>query len=615
MNSRAAEPGAPLSFRALVMLSPGALLGAALLATVSAALSLVPFFLLYRIAQALAEPAVDVDRVRDYAAWSLVAILARWLVMAASHALAHWGAFSVVFQLRLALVRRLARVPMGFFARRNSGALRKTVLEDTAEMQGFLAHMLPDAVAAASVPTLALALLFAMDWRLALAAVAPLPLSVLLQVLMLRRSSRHMQDWQAVQARIAAHTVEYLRGLAVVKVFGLSAGAFGRLVEAIHDAVRWVERHAAASSAGWAGFVVLLSANLVVVAPVGAWLHARGQIDTATFVLFLLVAPAVLQPLLRLTFAFGEQARRRAALAQINALLQEPGLADPAPAGLPAPDAPHAIEFESVRFSHSPGSGVEALSGVSFVAPAGGVTALVGPSGAGKSTAAWLVRRCFDVTGGRIRVAGVDLRDWPLDALQSRLGIVFQDVMLFHGTVRDNLRMARPDASDEALVAAATAARAHDFIERLPQGYDTPLGERGARLSGGERQRLSIARALLKDAPILLLDEATAHADAENEWLIQQAIDTVSRGRTVLIVAHRLHTVRDADHIVVLDAGRVAGQGTHEALMRDCPLYRHLWQEHEAVLDWSLAGAGHAAGTAEGAGAPPSGARQEARPA
>lgn len=589
MKTASAAP--TLGFRSLVRMAPWSLGISALLAIASALLSLAPFWMLYRIALELAVPLPNVAQVRHLALQALGLVLARWLLMALSHGFAHWGAFAVLYRLRLALAQRLLRVPMDFFSRQGSGVLRKTVIDDTQAMEGFLAHMLPDGAAAATVPLGALALLFMADWRLALASLAPLPVALLFQVRMLRGSAARMHEWHEVQARIAGQIVEYLRGMPVVKVFGLSASAFGDFAQAIEGAVRWVERYASSSAAGWAVFVGLLTANLVVVAPLGAWLHARGAVDTATVLLFLLVAPAVLQPLLRLTFAFGEQARRAEALVRINTVLQAPALAAPPTADdLPERTAPHGIVFEDVYFVYEgrDADDAPALDALSFEAPAGGATALVGPSGSGKSTVARLVPRLFDPASGCIRVAGRDVRDWPPDELLSRIAIVFQDILLFHGTVRDNLRIARPDADEAALRAAAQAARALDFIERLPQGWDTPLGERGTRLSGGERQRLSIARALLKNAPILLLDEATAHADAENEWLIQDALAEVCRGRTVLMIAHRLQTVKDIDHIVVLEAGRVAGQGRHDALLRDCPLYRQLWDDQQQAGDWQL---------------------------
>jgi len=446
--------------------------------------------------------------------------------------------------------------------------------------------MLPDVVAAATVPVMALALLFVADWRLALVSLLPLPLAVLAQWWWMRGMGERMQQWNDLQKRIANQVGEYVRGVHVVKSFGLDARSFGELATAVRGAVVWVQDYAKRSSGGWVLFTGLLTANLVVVAPLGAWLYTQGALDLPTYVLFLLVAPAVLAPLLRLTFALGEQFQRAQAMQRIDTVLQAPTVSEPIHAQVP--DVALDIEFVNIR--HRYGESL-ALDDVSFRAKAGQLTALVGASGSGKSTLARLIPRLYEFESGSLLVGGVDVRQWPLDALLARLGIVFQDVFLFHGSVRDNLVMARPDATDAQIEAAACAARAHDFIMTLPQGYDTPLGERGARLSGGERQRLSIARALLKDAPILLLDEATASVDSENAALIQQALDTLCQGRTVLMIAHRLHSVMHADHIVVMDGGTLVGQGTHTELLEHCPSYQRLWRDHERARDWSLGNA------------------------
>jgi ATP-binding cassette subfamily B protein len=577
----------PQSFWGLALRGAHTLGWACATAILSAALSVAPFWFLYRIAIELFAPRPDLSEVRRLAAWALALLALRWALMAVSHVLAHKGAFAVQHRLRVGMARRLNEVPLSFFAGRGSGHLRRTLTDDVNNLEGFLAHMLPDAIASAAVPLAAMALLFAADWRLALASLLPLPLALVAQHVLMRRAAGRMREWSELQKRIADQVGEYVRGITVVKAYGRDARSFGELSGAVRGAVGWVEDYARDSSAGWVLFTGLLSANLVIVAPLGAWLHVQGTLDLPTYVLFLLVAPAVLLPLLRLTFALGEQLQRAESLARINDVLGTPALTQPAQPTIP--DGRLDLDFADVR--HRYGSRL-ALNGVSLRAEAGCLTALVGTSGSGKSTLARLVARLYEAESGHVRVGGMDVRDWPLDALLARIGIVFQEVFLFHGSVAENLRLARPDASDAELQAAARAARAHDFIQALPLGYDTPLGERGAGLSGGERQRLSIARALLKDAPILLLDEATASVDAENEALIQQALDTLCQGRTVLMIAHRLRTVMHADRIIVLDAGRVAGQGRHDELLRDCPAYQRLWRDHESARDWSLAADG-----------------------
>lgn len=572
------------SFSHLVAMAPVPLGWAIGTAVVSAALSVAPFWFIYRIAVEAFAVHPDQSRIWICAWWVLGLLALRWALMAISHVQAHMGAFAVQHSLRLAMARRLGEVPLSFFSRRGSGSLRRTLGDDVNSLEGFLAHMLPDAVAAAVVPMAALILLFLADWQLALAVLLPLPAALAAQGLMMRRVAGRMREWSSLQKRIADHVGEYVRGVHVVKSFGLDARSFSELAAAIRGAVSWVLDYARDSSTSWVVFSTLLSSNLIVVAPLGAWMHARGMLDLPTYVLFLLVAPAVLLPLLRLTFAIGEQMQRADALERIDEVLASPALSEPDRLER-IPDAPLDIEFIDVH--HRYGDRL-ALDGVSFRAAAGGLTAVVGASGSGKSTLARLVARLYEAESGSVCVGGVDVRDWPLDDLLAQLGIVFQEVTLFHGSVRDNLRMANPAASDEVIQAAARAARADGFIRALPQGYETSIGERGASLSGGERQRLSIARALLKNASILLLDEATASVDAENEAMIQQALATLCRGRTVLMIAHRLRTVMHADRIIVLDRGRVVGEGTHAALLDHCEVYQRLWLDHERARDWSL---------------------------
>ncbi|MCG8708192.1 ABC transporter ATP-binding protein [Brenneria sp. 4F2] len=586
MMHQTATPSAaltPMGFLQLITLAPCALGGAIITAIGSAALSVAPFWIIYLITVQLFSPQPDMPEVWRLIGWAVAVLALRWALMAVSHILAHIGAFNIQYRLKTGMAKRLGEIPLSFFARRGTGSLRRVLNDDVNGLEGFFAHMLPDAAAAAAIPVAALVLLFSANWPLTLATLIPLPFAMLAQWWTMRRSGKLIGEWNNLQKRIANQVGEYIRGVHVIKSFGLTARSFGDLAAAIHGAVDWVQSYARKSTGGWVLFTTLLSVNLIVVAPLGAWLLAQGALDRPTFVMFLLVAPAVLSPLLRLTFALGEQMQRRAALERINDILAIPPL--PNQTDAPVPDGALDIEFSYVYQRYD---SQLALNGVSFQARAGQLTALVGASGSGKSTLVKLVARLYEFESGSLTIGGVDIRQWPLDALLARMSIVFQDVFLLHGTVRDNLALARPDASDAQIEAAARAAQAHDFICALPQGYDSILGERGASLSGGERQRLSIARALLKDAPILLLDEVTASIDAENETLIQQALTRLCAGRTVLMIAHRLGTVMHADNIVVLEKGRVAGQGTHDALLANCPAYQQLWNDYIQVEAWSL---------------------------
>ncbi|RMQ40816.1 ABC transporter ATP-binding protein/permease [Pseudomonas cichorii] len=580
-------PTEPLSHTGLLKLAPGMFAIAIVCAVAATLLSLVPLWCIYRIAQTLLSPVPDAASAFSWGVIALVAVAMRWLIMTVSHVTAHLAAFELLRQLRSRIARRLGEVPLSFFSRHNSSDLRRTLNDDVGSLEGFFAHSLPDSIAAAVMPPLSLIVLFIVDWRLALACMAPLPLAFLAQMLMVKGSAERMAQWQSLQQRISQSFSEYLQGIQVVKSFGLTSLRFGTLSKDIRGAADWVAGFARRSSLFWVVFSGLLSANLIIVAPLGAWLLLAGKITLETLLLFILLAPAVLMPLLRLTYMLGDQVQRNAALARINDVLLSPRMSENPNAHIPA--APLDLHLENV--CHAYGER-QALNQVSFTAQAGQLTALVGPSGSGKSTVAQLVCRLFDADSGSITLGGTELRDWPLDALLARVAAVFQHVHLFDGSVLDNLLLAKPDADQASVEAAARAACAHDFIMRLPQGYQTSIGEGGAQLSGGERQRLSIARALLKDAPVLILDEATAYADSENEALIQQALANLCRGRTVLMIAHRLHTVTAAQCIVVLDQGQVRGSGRHEQLLESCELYRQLWQDHTRIRQWQLSSAG-----------------------
>lgn len=573
----------PLSIGNLIGLAKGPLAAATIMAMGSAALSILPLWLIYQIVVELGQSNPNVTFIWQQIGWITVALLVRWALMALSHVQAHTGAFRIQHTLKIAMARRLGEVPLSFFSRRGSGSLRRTMTDDVNSLEGFFAHMLPDAVASATIPLVAIILLLSADWRLGLATLIPIPLALIAQWWFMRNSGQRMRKWNALQKRIADQVGEYIRGIHLVKTFGLSARSFGELSTVIHGSVEWVKDYSREASQGWVIFTALLTASLLVVAPLGTWLVISGSTDFATLVLFLLVAPAVLSPLLRLTFTFGEQIQRQEAMERISSVLASTPLADVAAASLP--EQALSVEFDHVcqRYDEK-----LVLNNVSLSAASGQLTAIVGASGSGKSTLLRLIARLYEYESGEIRVGGKAITEWPLDVLLSRLSIVFQDVFLFHGSVRENLRMACPAASDAEIEQAAKAARAHEFILALPQGYDTPLGERGTRLSGGERQRLSIARALLKNAPILLLDEATASIDADNEVFIQQALNELCRNRTVLMIAHRLQTIMHADQIVVMDKGQIVGCGRHDDLLQSCAVYQKLWQAYQNTRHWTL---------------------------
>jgi ATP-binding cassette subfamily B protein len=582
----APQPGRGLAgLWSLVRTRPWTLGGACLFGALGAALGLGVYVAVYWLARDVLADPPRFDRVVSFALLGLALTFGKFVLAMVSHSLAHAGAFGILYDLRVRLARKMASVPLGFFRDRDVAGLQKAMVDDVAGLEAFLAHMLPDAAAAFTVPLAAMALLFAVDWRMALASLFAVPFAVLAQVAMLSGEQREAyEEYHRVTEATKRAVAEYLRGIHVVKAFGLEARSFGELQSAVDRMTRYVEDYARRSAPPMIAALKLLGGgtSALFLVPVGLWLHADGSLDVPTLLFFLLVGTQVLSPFLRVANVLGNLQLLLKGAENIQAVLDAREMPRRDSSRTPIG---HDVRFVDVDFAYDDRP---VLRGVSLHAAEGTTTAIVGASGAGKSTVVRLVGRLWDVRGGRVEVGGVDVRDVDLDAHLARVGLVFQDVFLFHGSVRDNLRIAKPHATDEELEAACRVARIDEVVRALPEGYDTLLGERGARLSGGEKQRLSLARAVLKDAPILLLDEATAFADAENEALIHEALVEVTHGKTVIVVAHRLSTIRDADRIVVLDGGRVVATGDHDTLLERSEHYRRLWRSFDDAARWSF---------------------------
>lgn len=493
------------------------------------------------------------------------------------------GAYAMMGEARLRIADHMRCLPMGWFAHQRAGDVSARLTSDLELVEHLWSHFLGTFVSGLVTPGCLLLFLFWLDWRLALAVFTGVPMSLLALGWALRVVSRPGARLIAASAAAQSLLLEYVQGIAVIRAFGRYGQAWARLSSVLdeqHAALLAVE----ARPAPWlALFGFLLETGYVGLLFAGVWCFEAGTLSPDILVAFLVLALPIYRQLYELGLSammlrFGQRA-----LARIEALLAAPALPEPC-----RPQAPghFGIEFLDVCFSY--GDGRPALDGVSCCIPAHRLTAVVGGSGAGKSTLVHLIGRLWDVESGSIRLGGVDLRDMGSSQVQRHVGMVFQDVLLFAGTVLDNLCIGRPDASLAEIVVAAKRARAHDFICALPQGYDTLLDEGGASLSGGERQRLSIARALLKDAPVLLLDEATASVDASAEAVIQEAIAELARGRTVIVIAHQLKNVCDADQILVLDRGRLVEQGTHDELLRQQGRYAQLWNCQQTAQSWRL---------------------------
>ena len=561
-----------------------------LLAVLSTALELVPFITIYLAIVDLVDGTATGGELATLAAVSAVASFLRFQLWSKALEISHLAAFDVMRELRLDVARTLATLPLGWFSRRRSGHVQRVLTDDVQRIEAVLAHAIPELVSALAFWLGASVWLLLADWRLGLAAIVVAPLALFCVWLGQRDSSDHVRRSTAAADDLHAGAAEALRHPHVVRLFDGHRSITGP----VHSAI---DRHVAAEQ-GWSrryatlgtAFRVLIRADFVLVLPVGVWLVADGGVAATTFLLVLLLGAGVNQPLER-AYQLGFQLSWYSyGGAVIERMLHETALPEPAEAR--SADG-QLVEFDRVSFAHEPPT--PTLHDVSFTAEPGTVTALVGPSGAGKSTIVRLLARFWDLDDGSIRIGGTDVRDLTVADLLSRLALVFQDPFLFSDSVADNLRVGKPGATDDELVAACRAARVHDVIAALPQGYDPPIGSGGTGLSGGERQRITIARAMLRDAPIVVLDEATAMADPDNEAAIQDAISALVAGRTLIVVAHRLRTIAGADQIVVVDEGTVAEIGTHDELLSTEGRYASMWADMSAAEAIHLGGAERAA--------------------
>lgn len=517
--------------------------------------------------------------------WWIFGIMAVYmLVMAlaerASYRANFRGAYEMSASGRLSLAEHLRKLSLGFLSKRDPGDLSSMLVTDFMMAETGISHHLPQLMGAIVMPVLAFASLVWIDWRMAVSMFAALPLALL--VLWASTKAQRKLSGRQIQAKINAgnRLEEYLQGIRVMKAYNLIGDRFVRLRDAFEELRRACIRQEALLGPFVLLSITLVRAGLTMMVLCGTYLLLGGQLSILVFVLFLVVGSRVFDPLTSALTNFTEFRYFSIAGGRILSLMNEPEMK-----GEQQSPAAGDIRFEHVSFAYQD---KEVLHDINIKLPKNSLTALVGPSGSGKSTVMKLCARFYDPQKGCIFFNGVPMNEINPESLMSHISMVFQDVYLFQDTIRNNIRFGKTDATEEEIIAAAKKACCHDFIMRLPKGYDTLVGEGGCTLSGGEKQRVSIARAILKDAPIILLDEATASLDPENEVEVQKAIDSLIKGRTVIAIAHRLKTIKDADQIIVLDNGRIKEEGTHDDLVRNEGLYAHLWNIQESISGWKL---------------------------
>lgn len=502
----------------------------------------------------------------------------------------HFAAFRCASNMRKATTEHLMHTSLGYFDTHASGALRRVVDGCAAETEGLLAHKLPDTAGSIAMILGMLVLFFVFDWRLGVACLVPVVLSLVCMFYMMGgRGMEFMRRYMGALVTMNKTGTEYVRGIPVVKVFQQTVYSFRAFYDAIEEfthlaqdyAVKWCQNPQSLSLTVISGLAMFLVPAAVMLMP-GEADPARFLANFAFYAIFSAVIPTAMTRVMFISDAFQTATD---ALTRVSEVLAAPVISSPATSKKPCDNS---IAFEEVSFTYE-GAEEPALSQVSFTVPAGSTVALVGPSGGGKSTAASLVPRFWDVDEGVVRVGNVEVRAIDPHDLMDRVAFVFQTNRLFSQSILENVRASRPSATREEVMAALKAAQCDDIIEKLPEGVDTCVGTDGVYLSGGETQRIMLARAILKDAPIVVLDEATAFADPENEVLIQNALARLSQGRTTLMIAHRLSTVRNADNIVVLDKGQVVEQGSHDELISLGGLYARMWADYEQAVQWRIA--------------------------
>lgn len=570
------------------------LIGAMLLAVITAIMQFVPIIAVYNILIELAEHALDPSLIDKVYIWqwgyiALGAFFAFGVLTFASLMLSHIAAFNILYEIRMQLAQKMVRLPLGFFSRRASGELKKIMGDDVERIELFIAHHIPDIVTAVLFPLILVSYMFAVDWRLAIVVLAVLAVAFYVMGRMYTGKKIREVSGRYVETlgRMNASIVEYIRGIQVVKTFTESTNAYRKLNDDIKEYRKFANEVNVQYQPTYVGFLTILSSALLFIIPVAVWLLVRSASYTAfvpVILMFLLFGVTIFFPVLKLLWIGGFLNQNNMGIQKIDDILYMDEIEEPA---VPRQPRDASVEFRDVSFAYD---STPVLKAVSFIAHPGTVTALVGPSGAGKSTVAMLAARFWDIQEGEILVGGVPVKEISIPVLMDNVAFVFQDNTLFFDTIEENIRMGNQEATFEEVTRAAEAAQCHTFIEALPDGYQTLVGEGGTYLSGGEAQRIALARAILKDAPIILLDEATAFADPENEGKILDAFSHLTKGKTVLVIAHRLGTVTNADRILYMDKGVIAEAGTHEELLALGARYAQMWKTYNRTKEWTIGG-------------------------
>ena len=560
------------------------------LAGISALIALVPFWYLWRIIKEVLEVSPDFARAEHIGAWGWAAMgtsALAFIVYILALLCSHLAAFRVATNLRIAMTRHIAGLPLGFAESFGTGRLRKIINECSGATETYLAHMLPDTVTAYITPLALLVLMLAFDWRLGLLSLVPAVLAfVIMMVFMTGKSlQKSMTEYQNALNDMSNEAVEYVRGIPVVKTFGQTVYSFRRFKGAIDRYGEWTTRYTNQLRLPMMFLTTAVNAIFAMLIAAAVWFSADGVTNELmlNLIFYIIITPLITVTLTKIMFNSENKMIVSDAITRIDSVMSMKPLSHGAS---PVKPADYSVELRNVSYSYD--GRKKALDGVSLKIGSGQTCAFVGPSGGGKTTLANIISRFFDADGGEVLIGGVNVRDFPKEQLMNTVSFVFQNSRLIKGTILENVRLAKPDAADDEVMRALEAAQCGDIIAKLPDGVNTVIGTGGIYLSGGEQQRVSIARVILKDSPVVILDEATAFADPDNEVKVQRAFGELLKGRTVIMIAHRLSTVINADRIFVLADGRIAESGSGAELSESGGIFAKMWSDYKKSAEWKL---------------------------
>ena len=563
---------------------------AMLLSALSALAGMLPYILIWLIVRELLEHGeiTSSGNVVTYAWWAAGMAVASIVLYFAALMSSHLAAFRVESNLRKEAMRQIVRMPLGFFDINTSGRIRKIIDDNAGVTHSFLAHQLPDLAATFLVPLVAAILIFVFDWILGLACIVPVIIAMLVMGFMMNAEGRQfMKSYMTSLEEMNTEAVEYVRGIPVVKVFQQTIYSFKNFHRCIMNYNKMVFGYTRMWEKPMSLYTVIINGFVFFLAPLAILLNGySGNYASVllNFFLFVLITPVFSQSIMKSMYLNQALGQASEAIGRLENLVAYEHLTV---VEHPQPVKEFSIQFEKVSFSY-PGANQKAVDDVSFTIPQGNTVALVGASGGGKTTIARLVPRFWEATEGKVLIGGINVREIAPEELMKYISFVFQNTKLFKTSLLENIKYGNPDATMEEVERAVDMAQCREIINKLPLGLNTKIGTEGTYLSGGEQQRIVLARAILKNAPIIVLDEATAFADPENEHLIQQALKELTKGKTVLMIAHRLSSITDADNILVIDKGKIAEQGTHANLLGKQGIYYHMWNEYQQSVRWTI---------------------------